>query len=394
MAPTQRLKRGTSSARGPASAAAPVPFVKDEVRADSTFSPLPSSHRSYSECTPMDIDPSSQGTPTPTPTPLVIDLTGDDEPPTAQYRARRLMQLPPVHEPVVQHTEPSPQVSGTRTADTRTAGKLDIFMRRLSQLEEGHRNHVTEVKGCFTQLSERMDQAESQRKEEEKNRRQQREEDLRLRKEEREEDLRKRKEEREEDLRQRREEREQDLGRRRGEEQNSHGRHCQLVGLLAQGIHMVHQNMGGSSSATSYRSHIRPFSMPPPPAAGPSTRAVPRSANRACYPATSPRPAYDNPRNSKGRRRRRSTTHACGAGAHTPSASTAGIAARGTGAVPDGIPTADGATGPVHTINSATRVYSTTATQTQHSPSPEASSSTAPGSRTDNRPESRSSGTD
>lgn len=273
------------------------------------------------ECTPMDLDPSSQGTPIP---PVVISPTADEQ-----------IQFPPVQEPVVQHTERSPQESGTRI-NTRRADELD-YDRRIKQLERGYKKHeddISEVKG-------KVDQAERQRQ-------RQRKQDMRQRKKEEQNRL---------------EQRKQDLIQRNQTEQNNQLRHEQLCGLVAG---LVTQNMEGRFGyPTSYGSHISPFNGWQPAAGAPAPSPYSQ--------ATSPQIACNHPRNSNGRRRVRRTTRAWGAAARTLSASN-GIAARGTWTVPDRIPPADGVAGPVRTINSATRLHSTTGAQAQHSPSQEASS--------------------
>lgn len=159
--------------------------------------------------------------------------------------------------------------------------------------------------------------------------------------------------------------------------------------------------MGGgrgfsSPAAVSYRAHAQHLDTPTP-AAGPSAGAGAgasaspmgrgRGSGRAHFTGTAPRPAYNNrPRNRNDRQTRRGAPRTWNRRAAPHTSSIARSASTGTRNPPTrnpptrNPPTAR-VTGPARTTNPAAsdRVYSTSATQTQYAPPPEASFG-APGS--------------
>ncbi|KAI5836941.1 hypothetical protein DFP73DRAFT_569966 [Morchella snyderi] len=223
-------------------------------------------------------------------------------------------------QPAVNHTEQSPQQSGPETDIS-----MEDFCRRLSQLEEldrdreqnNQRRHdemvglLTDNKKGWANVTNMMEHFQSQREAEAWTAQQRHEQlcamlddhgnalmeidvktgtdqilgllknhgnalaEINTRMEQAE--------------RKHQKQRKQERRQRQAHERNKERRHVEMVGLMSQGMQMAAQNMDwGSSARTSHGPHAQ----------GPSTGAA--------HPP--PVPVVNNPRGSKGRRRKRPTT--------------------------------------------------------------------------------------
>ncbi|KAI5836942.1 hypothetical protein DFP73DRAFT_569967 [Morchella snyderi] len=226
--------------------------------------------------TPMDIDstPSSS-------TRIVIDLTIDE-----------------AQEPLIQchRVEPSGQASasasgsGTASAGNPAHNMADI-LRRLSQVEEGQKNHEAALEGVyvsFADLSSRNDR-------DEESNRQRHTEVIGLLN-------------RQVDVmtgltsRMDKGEKEREDDRQRHEEQCEENRKQQqrLYSFLEGGMHTIVQNMGWRQYSAPPAAPGRPR----PSAAAPGSRTVKPNVTRTFSTGTSPRPAYDPHRDARSRRKK------------------------------------------------------------------------------------------